>query len=510
MALHFEYSLRPDLPRLAWVLEYLRGDDTIRVVHGPWVETRPTFFSEGGWRGPFSRGALDRSDLTLGSGARLLGDRFVISTPSHSLDRLQSLTTKDGLFVSNSLPFLLAVSGQHCDDRYPYYDIDLMAFLDGLPSAVSSIPLRDSRRIDLFYCTNLTIDRDLRTTPEQKPNFGVRPMNYQEYWTFLREMVRDVSANLSDSDRSILYRPLATLSSGYDSPACAVLATTVGCREAATFTSARSNFEESADSGGRIGERLGLKVHTFERDEYLGRTDQPEVEFLSVGTGGEDVVMAALEHILPNTLLFTGFLGDTVWGLTGSPEASSRYRMTYPAGSSATEFRLRVGFVHFPVPQSHHRLHPWIERISCSPEMAPWRLGRDYDRPIPRRIAEEAGVPREWFGVSKKAITQPFYQGDSLKELFSPTSYEQFRSFCLERGLLGKDPGPTRLPAISYLVDLAQRASWRLTRNRVGWWKLIRRIQSDERAYTFHWAVHLMKERYQSALGPEYSSIGRP
>jgi hypothetical protein len=35
--------------------------------------------------------------------------------------------------------------------------------------------------------------------------------------------------------------------------------------------------------------------------------------------------------------------------------------------------------------------------------MAPWRLGVLYDRPIPRRIAEEAGVPREYFGQKKMA-----------------------------------------------------------------------------------------------------------
>src|SRR5207245_159892 len=38
------------------------------------------------------------------------------------------------------------------------------------------------------------------------------------------------------------------------------------------------------------------------------------------------------------------------------------------------------------------------------PAMAPWRIGGDYDRPIPRRLAESAGVPRPWFGLKKKAV----------------------------------------------------------------------------------------------------------
>lgn len=45
-----------------------------------------------------------------------------------------------------------------------------------------------------------------------------------------------------------------------------------------------------------------------------------------------------------------------------------------------------------------------IARISLSDEMSPWRLGTTYDRPIPRRIVEEAGVEREAFGQHKKAI----------------------------------------------------------------------------------------------------------
>jgi hypothetical protein len=35
--------------------------------------------------------------------------------------------------------------------------------------------------------------------------------------------------------------------------------------------------------------------------------------------------------------------------------------------------------------------------------MRPWRVGGAYDRPIARRILEEAGIPRGTFGVSKTA-----------------------------------------------------------------------------------------------------------
>ena len=34
--------------------------------------------------------------------------------------------------------------------------------------------------------------------------------------------------------------------------------------------------------------------------------------------------------------------------------------------------------------------------------MKPWSVAKSYDRPIARRIAEEAGVPRHLFGQVKK------------------------------------------------------------------------------------------------------------
>ena len=46
---------------------------------------------------------------------------------------------------------------------------------------------------------------------------------------------------------------------------------------------------------------------------------------------------------------------------------------------------------------SSRAIHP----INRSPEMKPWCVVGNYDRPIVRRIVEEAGVPREPFGNRK-------------------------------------------------------------------------------------------------------------
>ncbi|MDE5832358.1 MAG: hypothetical protein K2H64_05150 [Desulfovibrio sp.] len=47
--------------------------------------------------------------------------------------------------------------------------------------------------------------------------------------------------------------------------------------------------------------------------------------------------------------------------------------------------------------------------------MLPWTLGNAYDRPVPRRLAEEAGVPRELFGMRKAANNPDIV---NYKELF--------------------------------------------------------------------------------------------
>jgi hypothetical protein len=72
-------------------------------------------------------------------------------------------------------------------------------------------------------------------------------------------------------------------------------------------------------------------------------------------------------------------------------------------GKSFTEFRLRVGYAFVPVPAIGARFPQPIRRITRLPGMAPWTLNQPYDRPIPRRIAEQAGLERGTFAVAKAA-----------------------------------------------------------------------------------------------------------
>jgi len=230
----------------------------------------------------------------------------------------------------------------------------------------------------------------------------------------------------------------------------------------------------------------------------------PEAEFLANGTGGEEVVFAPLQRVLPGTLFFTGYLGDAAWNRV-TRRVNTDLLMLYPGGSSLGEFRLRVGFVHFPLPTAGYIRHPSIYAISNSDAMRPWALGHDYDRPIPRRMLEEIGVPRAWFGRTKKAITQPLWFNERLDRLMAPSSYASFAAFVSDIPLFNGPLDALSFRAMRLLYELNLRVNWRLERwakrigARAGERMLIpERYSQDltESALTFHWGLDRTMTRY--------------
>jgi hypothetical protein len=106
--------------------------------------------------------------------------------------------------------------------------------------------------------------------------------------------------------------------------------------------------------------------------------------------------------------VFTGFQGDEVWD-------TNSYERVYqddgvvrgdPGALMLSEIRLKCGMINVAVPSLFARSIGDLARIASSREMAPWRISREYDRPIARRIVESAGVPRALFGVRKKAVVE--------------------------------------------------------------------------------------------------------
>lgn len=433
MNFQLQFVRNASLPPLAWCAKLERDSATVLVELGADVETGPDYFVEGAWNRPFDDPSFAAAETMLGSAGRLDNGALVFTPTTHTMERLHSLRLGGALFVSNSLAHLLAATGSRLDLRYDAYEPDFMSFLRGHHRAVKSVPLADGRRASLHYHESFAVDRQLEMrciAPPEPPPFPT----YESYVDYLNHTVGQLHLNATAPTRRVRYQPLTTISSGYDSPAGAVLAQRIGCRNAVTFAEARTKYalamNDTTDSGEAIGVRLGFAVETFDRDGYLESQAFPEAIFLATGNGGDDTVMAGLSGRLRHRMLFTGFTGDSLWAThSHDPALSKEYRMRFPSGSCLQEFRLREAFIHLCVPLLTFTRHDDLERISNSEEMKPWRIGGSYDRPIPRRMAEDAGVPRHAFGMEKRAITQPFWLQRANAETLSPASLDDFTAF---------------------------------------------------------------------------------
>ena len=111
-----------------------------------------------------------------------------------------------------------------------------------------------------------------------------------------------------------------------------------------------------------------------------------------------------------------------------------------------TEFRLRLDMIDLPIPMFGMTEIASVVAISRSPKMRRWSIGGYYDKPIPRRILEEAGFARGSFASSKRAATALIHvQGAAL---MAPASVASVRAFAASEGHtinLSPRRRPTRL-----------------------------------------------------------------
>src|SRR5947207_74091 len=122
--MQIEAKVAPTLPPLAWCVRLRRGDDRIDLVCGNGVEIAAgAAFFEGAWDGHFSAMDFATAPAVFGSGASLRENSITFATPSHTCERLQWLRSDDGrsLLISNSLCFLLAMSGKELDRERSRY-----------------------------------------------------------------------------------------------------------------------------------------------------------------------------------------------------------------------------------------------------------------------------------------------------------------------------------------------------------------------------------------------------
>ena len=399
-----EYELSPTWPPLAWVAECRAPGATVHVRHGSRVETHECWFAEAVWDGAFDRGEFDRTDLVFGSGGRVRDGALVFVPSGAPVDRIQFAERDGGAVVSNSIAALAEAVGAHVDPCFTgWYDF-FGSIRFGIQSYSRPIPTSDPE-LRLCYHHNLRWQGE-RLEETAKPNPRQDFSSYAAYRRFLVETAEALTRNLADPARRHRIQNLATLSTGYDSPAVAAILREVGVDRAVTMDRSRDG---QPDDGAEIGDILGYDTERFSSDAWRDG-ELLEAPFFAADAKGQDIVLAGAGRHLEGTLLWTGFQGGYAWDAY-PPVVETEMRRRDRSGLSLSEYRLWSGFLHLPMPFLGLRQMPDIHAITRSDEMQAFSVPGKYDKPIARRILEEAGVPRESFGMEKKAAACMFARG---------------------------------------------------------------------------------------------------
>jgi hypothetical protein len=411
-------------PKLAWVAKAKICDDTVKVFHGPMVEAGPDFCVEAVWADSFESGNFDMTDLVFGSGVRVRDDCVVFVSSGTTTDRLWYTSSSEEYYISNSLPAILSAADLTLVEDRNYWK-DIRTVCRGLKHYRRSIPTQSGQEVNVVYVDNLSFDgRKLLiiNKPDNAPSFTC----FDDYYRFLCSTAAKLAENSKSSVRKHRIDRLGSLSSGYDANAAAVIAKHAGCTQAVTVRQS-SSYWRGSDSGEPVAKYLGITCN-----EYSNKAKEYPFEeaFWAVSGRAFLVNWAQFEYPEPLCLFFTGCRGDTVWdyGVQNIPDPFS---VPSVGDMGMMEFRLIKGVFHCPVPFWGIRRVTEIRKISVSEEMRPWSFGGRYNRPIARRILEQAGVPRGAFAEKKKNIAlAPYFLWP-----YSPDAVRSFRAYLRRRKL---------------------------------------------------------------------------
>lgn len=393
MAWSLSVSVANDLPALAWYC--VIRNSAVEVECGPAVECFPAGFFEGAWSGEFDDNRFDLAATVCGSGVRIVGDSVILVPPSHTLEAIYYAHVDGGLIAANSLAFLLTRI-----DEQPlfnaHFGLTMASALFGIDGFQPTVLRTASYVIRRTIFHNLVVSEGAIRSIMKPDPFSFR--DFASYKTQLTAEMRTCFENAVSAARRASYDPLGTCSSGYDSAAGLAMASELGCRDAVALSRSRDGTDDSGDA---VAAALGIRLQVFPRFDCAPA--QSIHEFFASGFGAEDIVYTPFADHLAHRILLTGFHGDRIW--TKLAPSNSVLARGDASGSTLTDFRLRQNFIHFPIPFIGARHHPAVTAISNSAEMQPYSIGGWYDRPIPRRLAEERGVDRMAFGREKKAAS---------------------------------------------------------------------------------------------------------
>ncbi len=430
------YNENTKLPSLAWIASVQDGVAT--VTHGLKVETMDNFFVEGAWEGDFFTSDFGKAEWFCGTGGVVRGNKITFATPTGMHAGIFLLRNGLRTVLSNSLCLLMAQEGYEFDSCFVGYEEYFNHnILQGIYKYNPKVHVQKdgkvTEEIQMILFRNIVISDDGTVQIDVKPDTKGFD-SFEEYYKRLTSTMKKMAENARDDHRKYKYAVTTFISSGYDAATCASVAKECGAEKALTFE-AKGKYKN--DSGVVAAKYMGYKT-VVERDAYayLNRSDFPEVQSISGGDIGNVISFSTFEEDMRDHLVFSGENGDFVWGKNKSFQTINDEAHIVWKNSEVglSESHLHQGYI--PVPMTSYGIRHWTDlfRISNSDEMKQWSIGGDYDRPIPRRILEEKGLPRDSFGM-KKYGAGFFYAYDWKKRILSrmsPVSAKEFEEYLNE------------------------------------------------------------------------------
>lgn len=483
-------TLINELPKLVWIALCKKDKKELQVLHGSCVECGWYYCVSGVWDGEYQSGDFDKTDIIAGTGLRVRESKVIFVTPANTLDRIVYYPTDDGFYVSNSLPAIFTMADIDPLQNYDYQR-DFETIIQGLRLYRKTLPTSKTP-VHLVYFNNLEYDGK-KLEEVDKPDCAPHFNTFSDYEKFLFDTGARVASNAKSSHRKLPIKIVSTCSSGYDSALATVIAKHMGCSKVLSIGNAQSLLKRS-DSGEKVAAALNLPCEI--KDSCQKEYKNEEAVWASMADGG-GLHLSVFDFPKPVSLMLTAFHGDMLWERTPFDLTEFLHRHD-PSGASFNEWGLHEGVVHMSIGFWAIRRGEEIQKISILNEMKPWTLYNDYDRPIPRRIIEEAGVPRGDFGNAKRVasiasdwLPNPRPYSKSLKEDFE--MYAQSLN--------------VKIPHLVLILvwKVLNTFDWHVLRRiseisgkkidiRLSW------VPFKSRWIFFNWAINRLKKQYKKAL----------
>ena len=402
-----EVHLNKKLPKMAWFVELKHDGSPKYFEHGDSVVLTDEFAFEGTFSGEVSGQGIANSNVSLGSGFVQEEDGTLFITPSHTLEGLFIVRNQQRKFVTNSNVIAYHLAGISASHLAVKIGWRIKYGIGEVPQQIEKTKDAGIKKISYFNF-RITDNRLVLIEKTKDPNF----YNFSQYFDYLVATGRKLQSNLRKLS-GFDWNLMGTVSTGFDSVACLALGKTLGCKKAVTLQNGRGNVN---DNGAQIAQSIGIECTEYVRP-FSELTSNSRIaltyddlsdcaEFVAAGTLAEDVCYLPFEASVANTILLTGFQADKLWGRKFTP--SSSLERGDISGSSMGEFRLRVGFVHWPVPYIGCRSNKDLLEITFSDELEDYRDESNYNKPIAIKMAESVGIPRDLYGLKKKAASVLF------------------------------------------------------------------------------------------------------